>query len=295
MEMHQIKYFIGVARVLNFTRAAEECNVSQPALTRAIKLLEEELGGVLFRRERNQSHLTDLGQRMLPLLQQCYETAQGAKSLASFIKKGEIATLSLALSRTIDIELILPFLSELIRRMNGLQMKFIRGTTAEIGEILKTGGAELALGGPLQATWDRLDSRVLFIEPLMLVVPEKHRLSECSIVPLDALRQERLLFRTHCEVSDDVLARLQSEGITWANSHEIASDRDLLSLLENGLGVALVPRSTALSKSLRRCSVAGLNVNRSICLHSVAGRQRSAPANIILKQLLAADWEADRR
>ena len=75
MEMHQVRYFLAVARTLNFTRAAEECNVAQPSLTRAIKLLEEELGGDLFRRERSLSHLTELGTRMLPLLQQCYESA----------------------------------------------------------------------------------------------------------------------------------------------------------------------------------------------------------------------------
>src|SRR5437016_5616679 len=103
MEMHQIRYFLAVARTLNFTRAAEECNVAQPSLTRAIKLLEDELGGELFRRERSHSHLTDLGQRMLPLLQQCYDTAQGVKSLATAIKRGEVATLRLALSRTVDI------------------------------------------------------------------------------------------------------------------------------------------------------------------------------------------------
>ena len=50
MEMHQVRYFLAVARTLNFTRAAEECNVAQPSLTRAIKLLEGELGGDLFRR-----------------------------------------------------------------------------------------------------------------------------------------------------------------------------------------------------------------------------------------------------
>ena len=79
MEMHQVRYFLAVAKHLNFTRAAEECHVAQPSLTRAIKLLEEELGGELFRRERNLSHVTDLGTRMLPLMQQCYDTAQGAK------------------------------------------------------------------------------------------------------------------------------------------------------------------------------------------------------------------------
>jgi DNA-binding transcriptional LysR family regulator len=52
MEMHQVRYFLAVARTLNFTRAAEECKVAQPSLTRAVRQLEEELAGDLFRRER---------------------------------------------------------------------------------------------------------------------------------------------------------------------------------------------------------------------------------------------------
>ena len=90
MEMHQIRYFLAVARTLNFTRAADACNVTQPSLTRAIKQLEAELGGDLFRRERP-AGLTELGQRMQPLLKQCYEAALGACSLASFFKSGEVA------------------------------------------------------------------------------------------------------------------------------------------------------------------------------------------------------------
>jgi DMSO/TMAO reductase YedYZ molybdopterin-dependent catalytic subunit len=55
MEMHQVRYFLAVARLLHFTRAADECHVTQPSLTRAIKQLEDELGGDLFRRERPQA------------------------------------------------------------------------------------------------------------------------------------------------------------------------------------------------------------------------------------------------
>ncbi len=83
MEMHQVRYFLAVARVLNFTRAADECHVTQPSLTRAIKQLEAELGGDLFRRERPAAQLTELGLRMHPLLKQCFEAANGARQLAS--------------------------------------------------------------------------------------------------------------------------------------------------------------------------------------------------------------------
>ena len=69
MEMHQVRYFLATVSELNFTKAADKCNVTQPSLTRAIKQLEDELGGDLFRRERPHAQLTELGQRMYPLLE----------------------------------------------------------------------------------------------------------------------------------------------------------------------------------------------------------------------------------
>ena len=67
MELFQVRYFLAWLRTLNFTRAAEACGVSQPALTRAIQRLEEELGGPLLHRERNLTQLSALGRAMLPL------------------------------------------------------------------------------------------------------------------------------------------------------------------------------------------------------------------------------------
>ena len=94
MEMHQVRYFLAVSETLNFTRAAERCNVSQPALTRAVKKLEEELGGPLFRRERNLSHLTELGRMMKPHLEQslagtiaAMATAQDFQNLVSMAEQ----------------------------------------------------------------------------------------------------------------------------------------------------------------------------------------------------------------
>jgi DNA-binding transcriptional LysR family regulator len=291
MEMHQIRYFLGVARTLNFTRAAEDCNVSQPSLTRAIKLLEEEFGGELFRRERNHSHLTELGERMRPLMQQCYETAQGAKSLATAIKRGEVATLKVALSRTIDMALLIPFLTELMRAMNGLELKFLRGTGSDVAEFMKQGQADLAISGPLPEAWDRLDAWPLFTEGISLVVNAQHRLAQRDKAELGDLRQERLLMRTYCEQADQLAALLRSHDIGGSQTHEVASERDLMSLLDANMGVAIAPRSLVLTGNLKRVAMSDLDMPRTVHLYAVAGRQRSGPATTLMKQLQAADWE----
>src|SRR5271157_4375254 len=137
VEMHQIRYFLAVSRTLNFTRAAEECGVSQPSLTRAIQTLEAELGGELFKRERGLTHLTDLGVKMAPLVQQCFDSAAAAKSLASTLKSGAVTPLKLALSSSISIAILLPRMTELSRAFAGMELKLFRGVAAELVDHLK--------------------------------------------------------------------------------------------------------------------------------------------------------------
>jgi LysR family hydrogen peroxide-inducible transcriptional activator len=94
MEMHQIRYFLAVCETLNFTRAAEQCHVTQPALTRAVQKLEDEPGGLLFRRERHLTHLTDLGRLIRPQLEQIWKETEAAKTTAKSFLKLEDAPLS---------------------------------------------------------------------------------------------------------------------------------------------------------------------------------------------------------
>ena len=70
VELYQIRYFLTLCETLNFARAAERCNVSQPSLTRAVQKLEQELGGLLIRRERRLTHLTELGELVRPMLEE---------------------------------------------------------------------------------------------------------------------------------------------------------------------------------------------------------------------------------
>jgi DNA-binding transcriptional LysR family regulator len=290
MEMHQVRYFLAVARALNFTRAAEECHVAQPSLTRAIRQLEGELGGDLFRRERPQAQLTELGQRMLPLLKQCYESALSARSLASAIKKGEVGSLRLGVSNTIDPSLVTPHVVELGKLFEGLDLKLLRGTGSQVLEYLKKGEVELVIAAKVEDDWERLDSWALFTEDLLLFVNSMHAFANQASIALDDLRPERLMVRTYCETTPMLLELLRAREFDVTRFHEVSTDVDMISLLEAGLGVALVPRSTQSPASVMRITVTDVDLKRTIHLYGVAGRQRTAVAAAMMKMLRAYDW-----
>ncbi|HJS33034.1 MAG TPA: LysR family transcriptional regulator [Alphaproteobacteria bacterium] len=288
--MYQIRYFLAVAQTLNFTRAAEECHVSQPALTRAIHLLEDEFGGRLLTRERTLSHLTDLGKRMLPLMRQCYDSALSAKTLAREVAAGETASLSIAVSPTVDVGLLTATIGELSRACPCVQLKLNRGAKREIAELLKTGEVELVIAGPLGEGWERLDAWSLFTEPFELIVNRDHKLANQKTVDLDQLSGERFLVQAACEMVDEISLRLSMKGIAKTNAHEVTTHQDLIAMLEANLGVAIVPVSTRRSERLRSLPINGLDLTRTVAIYSVAGRRRSHVATTLLNLLRAADW-----
>lgn len=290
MEMHQVRYFLAVARTLNFTRAADECNVTQPSLTRAIKQLEAELGGDLFRRERPAAQLTELGLRMHPLLKQCYDAAVGARSLASTFKSGEIGSLRIALTHAVDLTLLIPYLERLKRMFNRVEFRLLRGTASEVAELLKKGEAELGIAAELDDDWDRLDAWPLFTEGFDLVIPGDHPLAARDGVRVEDLRSEQLLARSHCETAGRLGDALRDHQIDVDRGHAASSERDLIELVEANLGVALMPNSAPTPPSLKRAEVAGLDCRRTVQLYGVAGRERTAVANAVMKMLRSADW-----
>lgn len=295
MEMHQVRYFLAVARLLNFTRAAEECHVAQPSLTRAIKQLEGELGGELFRRERNLSHMSELGQRMLPLMQQCYESAQAAKQVATSIKKGALAPLSIALPVTVNIELLLPFLKALVRAFPGLNLKFWRGTSVDVTEQLKRGDADVAVAPRLPENWDRLDSWPLFTESYRLAVACAHPLASQASIAMRDLQKERIVCRPYCEDFDRGSAFLTAAGVEMPSAHHAGSDSDFVALLAAGLGVGIAPESTATFSKIKLIEVDGFDMTRTVFAYAVAGRERSMAASMFVKLLRAANWSRTGR
>jgi DNA-binding transcriptional LysR family regulator len=294
VELHQIRYLLALAKSLNFTRAAEECNVSQPALSRAISQLEAELGGELFRRERNLTHVTDLGQSVLPALRQCYEASHLAKSLArEFLKEGH-APLVIALSRAIEIEFLSPVLIEVAAAFPKIEIKISRGHPQEIADKLRNGEVEIAIAGSIADDWERLESNMLYQQRFGLLLNREHRLARQNEVQVLDLREERLICRPHCALTAMLLERLKELGVPDMVKHEVPQIDDIPDLVQANFGVGIWPAARKLSGNLTVTHLQDVEMIRWIQVYTVFGRKHSAAAKTLAGLLRAKDWSVFR-
>ncbi len=184
MEMHQLRYFLAVCETLHFTRAADRCNVTQPSLTRAIKKLEDELGGPLFRRERNLTHLTELGQMMRPYLEKSLASANAARNAAHGVENLENAPLNLGVMCTIGPSRISGLISKIHREMPGVRLSMKDAVPDELIELLLEGQLDIALFGMPKALPERLDRHLLYRERFVVAFPPGHRFERQNAVKL---------------------------------------------------------------------------------------------------------------
>jgi len=170
MEMHQIRYFLAVVETLNFTRAAKQCSVSQPALTRAVRKLEEELGGELFERRPNNTRLTGLGRRMQPYLEQSYATAMAAKSEAENFARAETQQLTLGVMCTIGPARLIGLIRQVEERVPNLELKLREARGTDLVGQLVDGAVDVALVG-LPRYPDEIRAEPLYRERYVVAFP----------------------------------------------------------------------------------------------------------------------------
>ena len=197
--MHQIRYFLAVCETLNFTRAAETCNVSQPSLTRAIKGLEDELGGPLFRRERNNTHLTGLGEMMRPHLTQVLIETDAAKERAKSFAKLDDVELKLGMMCTIGPRRFIPFLQSFRERHPKVNLTVEDGASDKLQERLAGGQLDVAVYGQPEEIDERFHARRLYDERFVIGVGPGHHFEKQNAVRCADLHDQAYVNRLQCE------------------------------------------------------------------------------------------------
>ncbi len=275
MEMHQIRYFLAVCETLNFTRAAERCNVAQPSLTRAIKALEEELGGPLFRRERNNTHVSPLGELVRPYLQEVLDQAQSARDRALGLKNLSSGKLNLGVMCTLGPGRLVPMLDGFQRRNPGVELHVTDAVGSVLQQQLLEGKLDMAVFGLPEGFDDRLSARPLFSERIVVAVAPAHAFAHKNAVRLSDLGGERYVNRINCEYIDYLGGLLQERGL--ATIKTFRSDRDdwVQAMVLSGLGFGLLPESVVSLPGLVTRPLIDPEVTRQVCLVTVRGRPHS--------------------
>lgn len=290
MEMHQIRYFLAVCRTLNFTKAAEECNVAQPSLTRAVQKLEEELGGPLFHRERANTHLTELGRLMMPHLEQTYSAAQAAKSLATSVRRGQVAPLRLAVDHSVPMKPVVGMLSALQRSVQGVELTLGAGTRQRIIEHVLEGDYDLMITGQTGESDDRIRSWALFREQCRLVVPAQHAFAQMDTITLDDLDGVSMIERTECCLHQKFQDVCAAKSIKPIVRHRAASEEQLQHMIAAGFGLGICSPGLDLSAALVSVPFVNEDMDRDIVLATVAGRRFSTATDAFVKIARARDW-----
>lgn len=241
MEMHQLRYVVSVARTGNFSRAAEQCNVSQPALSQQIQKLEEELGERLFDRSHRKARLTQHGERFLARAVHILDEAESAKREASEAKRQLGGVLTVGVLPTIAPYLLPALLGEFMDRHPGLEIVVLEDTTARLLRHALAFEADVVIVS--QPFLEKgLNVRPLFTEELYLALPPRHALAAKRRLTSDDLKHERLIVMQegHC-LGDQVLRFCDRREVHPQIGFRSPQLETVQALVSAGLGISLIP------------------------------------------------------
>jgi DNA-binding transcriptional LysR family regulator len=291
MELHEIRYFLALGRTLNFTKAAQACNVSQPALTRAIQKMEDELGGLLFSRERNNTHLTELGRLLEPHLTEVLNRTHLAKETATRFLRLDSAQLRLGVMCTIGPVRFVSFLARFRQQNPGVDLTLVEQTLAQLTDLLNKGDIDAALMASPEEFPAPLQAQPLYPERFIVACSAGHRFARANALRVADLDGEAYLQRMNCEYGGHLRDICAARGARVVSSY--ASEREdwVLTMVAAGMGVCFLPAYSNTVPGVISRPVVDPTVEREVSLVTVAGRRWSSPLSAFVRAIRGYCWD----
>jgi LysR family hydrogen peroxide-inducible transcriptional activator len=242
MEMHQLRYFLAVVRTKNFSRAAEECHVSQPSLSQQIMKLEGELGEKLFERTKREVALAPAGDLLKAHAERVLHEVESARHNVREMRGLVRGRVTLGVLPTIA-----PYF--LPQRLRGFNAKFPaveviihEDTTDQLATAVLAKEVDLAIVSlPVERVG--LVSEKFYEEGLLVALPAGHALAKKRKLALDDLERESfiLMKEGHC-LAGQALQFCRSNGFAPHVSFRSAQIETVLAFVANGWGLSIVPQ-----------------------------------------------------
>jgi LysR family transcriptional regulator, hydrogen peroxide-inducible genes activator len=292
MEMHQIRYFLAVCETLNFTRAAECCNVTQPALTRAVQKLEEEIGGLLLRRERSRTHLTEFGQAMRPHLEKVLCNTEAAGTTAKSFLTLQEGALRLGVMCTVGPLRCIGVMTQFNREHPALAVSLSEGVPQRLADMLTAGELDLAIMAVPEGFREQFQVKPLYRERFVVAFPLNHRFQGQETVRTADCDGESYLMRMNCEYAtywDDFLVE---HDIALKEVYRSEREDWIQTMVMAGLGICFMPEFSPSLPGLSTRLLVEPEVHREIALVTVPGRRFSPAVAAFVKTVTQHHWQA---
>lgn len=245
MELRHLRYFATVAELLNFTKAAQRLRVAQPALSRQVRDLEDELGVQLLERGPRVVKLTEAGAAYLTEARAILERADEAAKLARAVARGERGEIHVGYAPSLTVELLPCTLHAFHNQAPGVQVKLHDLSSQEMLTGVRDGRLHLALiARPATRALGALKFELLREYPVGVALPLAHRLARVKKVELRELTNEPLVAYSRAEYPEYHVTLGELFAMVGA-SPRIAEEHDsapsLIAAAEIGRGLAIVP------------------------------------------------------
>jgi LysR family transcriptional activator of glutamate synthase operon len=293
MELRQLRYLVALAEERNFTRAAENEHIAQPALSQQIRRLEREVGVTLVERTTRRVALTEAGEllavRARRILAELDAATADLRALTG-LQTGHVLIGAIHTMGPVDLSLALGAFHE---QHPGVELTVREESSEELAELLRVDELDLAF---LSVT-ERIESRGIGFHPLVseelvAIVPRGHRLGGRRRVRMTELAGERFIaYREGARLRELLITGARAAGFEPEVVLESNESQLIRRLVARGLGVALVPRSDSGGES-EELSVASLidpPLTREITLAWREGR-RHPPATAAFLDLCLATY-----
>ena len=266
LDLQKLRMFVAAAHARNFTRAAEQLDLTQPTVSQQLQTLERELGVPLFERLGRGIELTAAGRALLPHAEQMLALERVAEQAVRAAAGLHERTLLLGVGNTLATYVLPDLLQRFGWEHPGFEVQITTGNTEQLLLQLVAGAYELALvGSPLHHS--QLTVIPFLRTDLVIIVAPDDQWAGRSSVALSDLGRRRLLVREHGSALQAATAALLEAAHVRPKQPMVLSNLEAIKRsVEVGLGVALVPamvvRREVAAGRLRQLSLEGPPITR---------------------------------
>ncbi|WP_064198406.1 MULTISPECIES: LysR family transcriptional regulator [Emticicia] len=278
MDFRTIEHFLKLSETLNFRKAAEEIYIAQPALSRQIMALEEELGVVLFDRNKRNVALTTAGEYFKEECERILEDFERVKQRTFQIHKGEGGEIKIAHSSS-SMQFLLPNILAKIQAEMPLMKTNLNETTNLYGiNALINRTIDVAFG-PNMIVPKELNARTIYVENFVIILPQNHHLDATNFESLAQLADENFILPPRNESSgyvESLEALCQSYGFIPKVAYQSGNSNTVLRLVEAGLGISIEPKSALSGQNMnvKFIELNNISLKASMLMLWLRGREK---------------------